>query len=161
MSTDEKFGIDKGMVNWRKALRASICSPEAVMITPPITDHRLVLFHPSDYDGTSLYDMLSSVVTSRMRALVSSFSFFSFFADSPLPLSSMALFRSIQPLYDNFSSSHPVINEPDINDLQYLTRKYEAQHLTLFSKTSIARFTHTIAITSFEDIPRWIILKFS
>lgn len=62
-----------------------------------ITDHRLVLSIRSDYDGTGLYDMLS-VRRHTYAGACFFFSFFSFFADSSSSLSSMALFRSIQPL---------------------------------------------------------------
>ena len=63
-----------------------------------ITDHRLVLSIRSDYDGTSLYDMLSVRRHTYAGACFLFFLSFPSLQIPPLPLSSMALFRSIQPL---------------------------------------------------------------
>ena len=81
-----------------------------------ITDHRLVLSIRSDYDGTGLYDMLSV----RRHTYAGACFFFFFLLLLCRFLLFLILYGSV-PVHTaigiiTFHLSHPVINEPDIND---------------------------------------------
>ncbi len=81
-----------------------------------ITDHRLVLSIRSDYDGTSLYDMLSV-----RRHTYAGACFLFFFLLHIFRLQLFLILYGSVPVHTaigmiTFHLSHPVINEPDIND---------------------------------------------